>query len=116
MSSTTPDPPGAETRVDHLPAAGPARDERDSDATRLVPPRQPEQADTVRFAYFLVQAQVQRSSQRPGLRALLEDLSTGEKRTFGSGRALGRFLDRWGGVEDDDDLERFRDPREEQAR
>jgi hypothetical protein len=52
----------------------------------------------MQFGYFVLQAQTMRSEDGGTVRVVLEDLGTGEKRTFDSATELGRFLDHWGSV------------------
>ena len=51
-----------------------------------------------RFGYFVLHAQrVHEDEAQAGLRVTIEDLRTGEKRSFDSSGELQHFLDEWAG-------------------
>ena len=50
----------------------------------------------VQYGYFVLQAKAARSADGLELTGILENLGTGEKRSFVGGDALGRLLESWG--------------------
>ncbi len=69
----------------------------------------------VNYGYFVMHALAVVQDGRTEVRTTLENLQTGEKRTFGTPTELGRFLMEWGsgsGVPIRGGDARFRGPRE----
>lgn len=58
--------------------------------------REPLVKATVQYGYFVLQARATRNPEGIEITGILENLGTGEKRSFEGADALARLLDAWG--------------------
>jgi hypothetical protein len=63
---------------------------------RVTAARKPLMKATVQYGYFVLQARATRNPDGIEITGILENLGTGEKRSFEGCDALARLLDAWG--------------------